>query len=92
MDGRNEITPCVLQDIGPLRPLPKKQKKMREIVKERERDRKRERERDREIERERVKVEKKDGKQALAKELISNKRGNNEDEWIILGLNVILFL
>ena len=26
MDGRLEIPPCVLQDIGPLGPLPKKDK------------------------------------------------------------------
>ena len=29
-DGRLEITPCVLQDIGPLGPLPKKKKKEKE--------------------------------------------------------------
>ena len=28
MDGRLEIPPCVLQDIGPLGPLPKKQSPM----------------------------------------------------------------
>ena len=27
-DGRKEIHPCVLQDIGPLGPLPKKEKKI----------------------------------------------------------------
>ena len=30
MDGHKEIHPCVLQDIGPLRPLPKKEKKKEE--------------------------------------------------------------
>ena len=29
-DGRLEITPCVLQDIGPLGPLPKKEEKEEE--------------------------------------------------------------
>ena len=29
MDRRKEIHPCVLQDIGPLGPLPKKKKKKR---------------------------------------------------------------
>ena len=38
MDGRMEIHPCVLQDIAPLGPLPKKQasKKARERRKEKE--------------------------------------------------------
>ena len=33
MDGRKEIHPCVLQDIGPLGPLPKKGRKIHEIMK-----------------------------------------------------------
>ena len=32
MDGRFKIPPCVLQDIGPLGPLPKKELRQAEIV------------------------------------------------------------
>ena len=47
-DGRMEIPPCVLQDIGPLRPLPKKDgKRERERGREREKNRARERESER---------------------------------------------
>merc|ERR1712148_68399 len=34
-DGRKEIHPCVLQDIGPLGPLPKKQKTLTKTGKKR---------------------------------------------------------
>ena len=35
-DGRKEIHPCVLQDIGPLGPLPKKWNEIPDWVKEKE--------------------------------------------------------
>ena len=45
-DGRLEITPCVLQDIGPLEPLPKKKMikigNKKEGKKEKEKDREQE--------------------------------------------------
>jgi len=32
LSGRKEIHPCVLQDIGPLGPLPKKRKKKKKMM------------------------------------------------------------
>ena len=39
-DGRKEIHPCVLQDIGPLGPLPKKEERKKEKKRERKKERK----------------------------------------------------
>ena len=48
-DGRLEIHPCVLQDIGPLGPLPKKERKReRERKKDEKKERKKEREKEKE--------------------------------------------